>query len=74
MIHSQERRKIVYSRSLHSVMNWKKRGRLCKDYWQPFNNLSAIRRRFSFFMPFSSLHSAFFVAIENHLRINTLNK
>ena len=34
MIHSQERRKLVYSRSLHSAMNRKKRGRLCKDYWQ----------------------------------------
>lgn len=66
--------KPAYSKSLYSPLNWKKSGLLCKDYWQPFDDLSAIRRRFSFFVPFSSLHSAFFVAIENHLRINTLNK
>lgn len=51
MIHSQERRKLVYSRSLHSAMNRKKSGLLCKDYWQPFGNLSAIRQWFTFFMP-----------------------
>ena len=52
MIHSQERRKLVYSRSLHSAMNRKKRGRLCKDYWQSLSakptanhgDLSAIHR------------------------------
>ena len=52
MIHSHEYRKLVYSRSLHSAMNRKKRGRLCKDYWQPlsakptahYGDLSAILR------------------------------
>ncbi len=43
--------KPAYSKSLYSPLNWKKSGLLCKDYWQPFDNLSAIRRRFSFFTP-----------------------
>lgn len=81
MIQSQERRKLVYSRSLHSAMNRKKRGRLCKDYWQSLSakptanhgDLSAIRRRFSFFVPSSWVLYAYFAAITYNLKISTLH-
>lgn len=82
MIHSQERRKLVYSRSLHSAMNRKKRGRLCKDSWQPLSakptanhgDLSAIRRWFSFFVGSLCLLCRNNVPLENQHIAQTIYK
>lgn len=77
MIHSQERMKLVYSMSLQSAMNRKKRGMLCKDSAKPtekHGDLSAIRRWFSFFVPYSWFLYAFFAAITYDLKINILAK
>lgn len=64
--------------SLHSAMNREKRGLLCKDYWQSLSakptanhgDLSAIRRRFSFFVPSSWVLCAYFAAIAYRLKIS----
>ena len=82
MIHSQEYRKLVYSRSLHSAMNRKKSGLLCKDYWQPLSakptanhgDLSAVPWWYPFFDPSMWVLRAFFAAATHHLKINVLHK